>query len=172
MAAVRTHPFDCSSLLMLSCVGACAHPSAPATVDDAEAQLGRPAEEDDIQVETHPRSGKATKFYSYEDYSNQSSQPTPQHAHNGPPPNRQSNVMPWFPFQSRLDFELAEWMHDVRLNAKEMDRLLKIVQDIQGAPFGASGFNLASADHVRKLWGVASSSSDVAVSCRTSTRLR
>ncbi|KAJ3500632.1 hypothetical protein NMY22_g19198 [Coprinellus aureogranulatus] len=129
--------------------------------EDVVRQLGRVAEEDDICVEKHPRSGEGIKYYSYDDYSKQSSQPLP------PPPTASQNSstnetpkrMPWFPFQSRVDFLLAEFMQDLRLNAKEIDRLLDIVHMILSDPPG--GFNLASAKHVASTWKIATESSDV-----------
>ncbi|TEB21519.1 hypothetical protein FA13DRAFT_1580538, partial [Coprinellus micaceus] len=69
---------------------------------------------------------------------------------------------PWFPFASRTDFELTEWMHNVRLNEKEMNGLLKIIHDVQNSRSheAASSFNLKSAAQVRKLWKIASDSAD------------
>lgn len=143
------------------------HAPPTPTVSDEVEQLGRNAEEDDIRIETHPRTGKATQYYDYDTYSNMSARTPASNASNArPAQNEREGRTPWFPFASRVDFELAEWMHDLRLNQKEMNRLLKIIGDIRdgSSGSGAARFTLTSAAHVRKLWKIASDCNDFSVS--------
>ncbi|KAG1804751.1 uncharacterized protein HD556DRAFT_1532868 [Suillus plorans] len=72
---------------------------------------------DDIKVEHHPHSGIETKVHAFSNFHRRpaiSSVDTPPDHH------------PWCPFQSRLEFEVAEFALEVGLNNEQTDRLINI----------------------------------------------
>ncbi|KAI0686368.1 hypothetical protein BC835DRAFT_1288244, partial [Cytidiella melzeri] len=79
---------------------------------------------DDIKVEYHKSSRRPTHIYSFENFKRNERTVdldllTPE---------------PWKPFKTRLDFEVAEVIHEAKLNSKLTDRLLKAVHKILQKP--------------------------------------
>jgi hypothetical protein len=74
----------------------------------------------DIKVEYHPKSKKNPKlgYHRFEDYDNS----FPETVDESP------NEEPWKPFESQLDFELAEIMLDCHMNVREKQRLISWVR--------------------------------------------
>ncbi|KAG1785489.1 uncharacterized protein HD556DRAFT_1314195 [Suillus plorans] len=58
---------------------------------------------DDIKVEYHPNSGRPTKVYHFKDYGR---------SPGAPPAAPEADPMPWQPFRTCIDFEVAELAHD------------------------------------------------------------
>jgi hypothetical protein len=111
-------------------------------VNEAEQALGRPPQEDDFLVETHPSTNKPVAFTSYEGYTD--SLPTPD-----PSIHQERRRLPWAPFQNRLDFELAAFMRQTGLDAHQMDKLLSLVSRISETP---DKFSLVDSQQVKELW--------------------
>ncbi|KAG1879198.1 hypothetical protein F4604DRAFT_1579346 [Suillus subluteus] len=72
---------------------------------------------DDIKVEHHPNSGIETKVHPFNNFHHH---PAASSVHT--PPDDQ----PWRPFQSQLEFNVAELALEAGLNNKQTDRLIKI----------------------------------------------
>ncbi|KAG1883237.1 hypothetical protein F4604DRAFT_1737081, partial [Suillus subluteus] len=71
---------------------------------------------DDIKIEYHPSSGIEAKVYPFHNF-----QRRPMVSSDAPPSSE-----PWHPFQSRLEFEVAELALEVGLNNKQTDWLVKL----------------------------------------------
>ncbi|KAG1890839.1 hypothetical protein F4604DRAFT_1888578 [Suillus subluteus] len=71
---------------------------------------------DDIKIEYHPSSSIEAKVYLFHNF-----QRRPMVSSEAPPSSE-----PWRPFQSRLEFEVAEVALEVGLNNKQTDRLVKL----------------------------------------------
>lgn len=90
-------------------------PPIEAYVDPAE-----PAPRlDDIRTEFHPRSGRAPLTESFEIYGRKAKKAK----------KTVQDTEPWSPFQTRADFELAEFALDACLNARQFNTILKLVQN-------------------------------------------
>jgi hypothetical protein len=72
---------------------------------------------DDIKVEHHPNSGIKAQIYPFNNFHRR---PAASSAYTTP------NNHPWRPFQSRLEFEVAELALEVGLNNEQTDRLINI----------------------------------------------
>lgn len=116
--------------------------SAPLT--EAEQALGRPPQEDDFLVESHPRSKKAPVFTLYEGY-------TESLPHPDPSVHQERRRLPWSPFQNRLDFELAAFMRQTGLDERQMDKLLSLISRISSTP---NDFSLIDSQQVTELWKI------------------
>ncbi|KAJ3509806.1 hypothetical protein NMY22_g16171 [Coprinellus aureogranulatus] len=97
---------------------------------------------DDIKIETHPSSKIPPKVCSYDAYN--ANLPTPDPKIQGP-----SSCAPWFPFMSKIDFELAQFMQDHRFNDSQTDALLSLIARIKKKP---DDFHLVDVRHVNELW--------------------
>jgi hypothetical protein len=63
------------------------------------------------------------------------------------------NSRPWWPFQSRTDFELAELALEAALTKKQIDKLIKCVtRCVQGQ----DTFNITSTNDLHTTWEAAS----------------
>ena len=125
------------------------HPiTDPSISTDAAGALGRATQQDDFSIETHPCSGKARTYSSYDEYNPSRPKPDPSVL---PEPR----LPPWTPFQNRLDFELAAFMRQTGLGASEMDTLLKLVARISATP---NEFSLIDSQQVDSLWKLAAGS--------------
>lgn len=71
-------------------------------------------------MEYHPKSKKApkTKYHRFEEYDNSVPETV----------DESLDEAPWKPFESQLDFELAEIMLDCHMNAREKQRLISWVR--------------------------------------------
>lgn len=98
---------------------------------------------DDIKIEFHPKSGRPTKFYRFDDYVAQEGQSTGEKA---------ADPEPWKPFRTRLDFEIAELMLDSHLNAGQSAILLSLIRKAIAQP---ADFTLSSTDELEKFWTAA-----------------
>ena len=80
----------------------------------------------DIIIEYHPRSKKATRTLSAEEYK------ASLEDHSDPlkPPDDK----PWLPFRSRSDFKFAEFVHDAELNRSQIEKLIKLIRRFNNAP--------------------------------------
>lgn len=76
----------------------------------------------DIKIKFHPNSHRPNQHIPHNGY----------HPVNGPPaagsPDPPILETPWYPFRSRLDFEVAEFALSSHLNKTETDTLLSIIQ--------------------------------------------
>jgi hypothetical protein len=81
----------------------------------------------DIVIEYHPQSKRGTRIFSPEEYKeslgNYHLNPT------GP-----LDGEPWRPFSSREDFKFAEFVHDAKLNRKQIECLIELLQRCQEEP--------------------------------------
>ncbi|KAI0796362.1 hypothetical protein BC629DRAFT_1734435 [Irpex lacteus] len=126
-------------------------PSAPSTSTPLASNDAVPAEEattpniDDIRVEYHPdiRPRRPTIVYPFEQFSQQ--RPKADFA--------PSLEEPWRPFATRVDFEFAELVHESRMSQGAIERLLKLVRDVQT---GEGELTFDSHSDVRRAWDHAS----------------
>ena len=109
--------------------------SAP--ISEADPQL------DDICTEYHPNSGWQSVTTPFDQYGCE--QPT-----NADPP---LNEKPWMPFQTRLDFEIAELILDSALNKEQTNRLISLLNRCAGP---AETFTVRSHSELVKYWDLAS----------------
>lgn len=79
-----------------------------------------PPQADDIRTEFHPSSGRPSVTEPFETYGRRLNQPR------HPLDETES---PWSPFQTRADFELAEFVLDACLNTRQVNTLLKLNKD-------------------------------------------
>jgi hypothetical protein len=113
----------------------------------SESALGHRAPNiDDIRVEHHPSANVPTEHFAYEDYTSAIPDPDP----NVLPSSERE---PWSAFRSRLNFELAEFMQDVRLNEGEIKRLLSIVDQVASRP---SQYSIVDMKDLKDMWKSAS----------------
>jgi hypothetical protein len=95
----------------------------------------RTPQEGDIEIVYHPHSEKDTLILSPEEFKeglNPRSEPA------GP-----LDGEPWRPFSSRVDFDFAELVHNAKLNRKQIEGLIKIIQQCKDEPglFTFNGYN-------------------------------
>ncbi|TFK17829.1 hypothetical protein FA15DRAFT_733009 [Coprinopsis marcescibilis] len=100
------------------------------------------AEEDKIQVEYHPRSQMAPQVMTSDDYLDRI--PTS----NDFPPDPE----PWQPFRTRLDFELASFMHENNLNQPQKARLLTLIKEAIEKP---GSFTIEDSWDLENIWTAA-----------------
>jgi hypothetical protein len=98
---------------------------------------------DDIRTEFHPASGKEPVIAHFEDYGR-----AEEFAYNDPP-----SQQPWAPFESRLDFEIAELILLAALNKEQTTTLISLLKHVAN---GAEEFTLRSHDDIKKKWEKAS----------------
>lgn len=94
---------------------------------------------DDIKIEFHPKSGRPTQFFNFEEFQRQRPRPKPVPGH----------PEPWKPFRTRLDFEIAELMLDSHMNAQQSGALLSLIRKVIDQPIN---FTLSSTDDLEKVW--------------------
>jgi len=101
---------------------------------------------DDIKVEHHPHSGIPTKVHAFGDFKRRpvSSVPAPE-----------PDELPWRPFKSRLEFDVAEIALQVALNNELTDRLIQICRR---CALGTERFTFENHKDVRNKWDAASQS--------------
>ena len=104
-------------------------------------------ENGDIKIEYHPHSSKGTHILSSDEYRESF------HDHSEPTPPEDDR--PWLPFSSREDFEFTKFVHDVALNQKQINRLIKLIRTCQKEPNSFTFCNFkdmrASLDDASKL---------------------
>ncbi|KAG6377901.1 hypothetical protein JVT61DRAFT_14690 [Boletus reticuloceps] len=98
---------------------------------------------DDIKVEYHPRSRRRERVYPFEDFRQAKS--------SKPPPL--CNTVPWSPFRSRLDFEVAELALHAALSKDETDQLVNLIRRAMG---GQEAFMLTGDKEIHEIWESAS----------------
>lgn len=98
----------------------------------------------DIKTEFHPTSGRPTKIVAFEDY-----------AHDNLPDTIPQDKCPWAPFESRLDFEIAELSLEAALNHSQLNKLINLVHSAAKKDPDNS-FNIKSAGDMKKKWEEAS----------------
>ncbi|TFK18535.1 hypothetical protein FA15DRAFT_709784 [Coprinopsis marcescibilis] len=97
------------------------------------------AEEDKIRVEYHPRSQMAPQVMTSDDYLDRI--PT---SNDFPP-----DPKPWQPFRTRLDFELASFMHDNNLNQPQKAHLLTLIKEAIEKP---GSFTIKDSWDLENIW--------------------
>lgn len=98
---------------------------------------------DDIKVEYHPHSRIPSAVHTFSEFYR--SRPTEDSA--------PRNIAPWEPFQTRLDFEVAEIALEAALSKDQTNRLFDIVHR---SASGKEAFTLQNHDEARKIWSMAS----------------
>ena len=98
---------------------------------------------DDIRTEFHPASGKSPEIASFEEYGQ-----TDQFEYEYPP-----NRTPWAPFQTRLDFEIAELTLISALNREQTTKLISL---FKRCAKGEEEFTIRSHDEINAKWEQAS----------------
>lgn len=88
----------------------------------------------EILIEYHPRSEKATRILSPDEFKKSSNY--------YPDPVGPLNGEPWLPYASREDFNFAELVHDAKLSRPQIEKFIKLIHSCQAAPgsFTLSGF--------------------------------
>ncbi|KAI0091220.1 hypothetical protein BDY19DRAFT_934569 [Irpex rosettiformis] len=99
---------------------------------------------DDIKVEWHPNSRKATKTYRFEQYCEE--QPSGDGF-------SASFEEPWHPFDCRGDFEFVELVHEAGMSHALTERLLKFIHRVR---CGETELTFKSLADVRRAWDNAS----------------
>lgn len=121
-------------------------PTTPIDSDAPDIPIPRPNFElHDIKIEYHPTSGRPTTIISFDDYAGRDHFPDP----------IPLDTHPWAPFQSRLDFEIAELSLEAALNHSQLNRLIKLVHSA-GKKDPDNSFNIKSAGDMKKMWEEAS----------------
>ncbi|KAF9545926.1 hypothetical protein CPC08DRAFT_823858 [Agrocybe pediades] len=114
---------------------------------------------DSIKIVTHPNTKIADKIYSYtefcvaQDDASQSihafrstvAESIADASERGSPINKPSDVIPWRPFRSRQDFELAELSLDTHMNNTQVNRLFNIIWSSIPEPAASNRSALAPA---------------------------
>lgn len=98
-----------------------------------------PYEIDDIKIEFHPKSGRPTQIFSFDEFQRRrpTAKPVPVHPE------------PWKPFRTRLDFEIAELMLDSNMNSEQSGTLLSLIRRVLEQP---GNFTLSGTDDLEKVW--------------------
>ncbi|KAG1903490.1 uncharacterized protein F5891DRAFT_946968 [Suillus fuscotomentosus] len=99
---------------------------------------------DDIKVEHHPNSGIKAQIYPFNNFHRR---PATSSAYTTP------NNHPWRPFQSRLEFEVAELALEVGLNNEQTDRLINICHQCS---LRKDSFTLKNHKDIHSKWEAAS----------------
>lgn len=111
---------------------------------------GPEIEIDTIKVRFHPHTNIPDQIYSFDDYS---AEPTPLNGPQFEPRiDTTDKAAPWYPFNTRNDFELAELMVDAHLNNAQVKKLLSIIGKV--AEDGSS-FTLVDLKDLHARWEVA-----------------
>ena len=128
--------------------GANDHRGLPDSIDE------RPHQLDDIKIEYHPRSGRPTQLFQFNEYMNQ----LPESNIDIPP-----DPEPWTPFRSRLDFELAELILDTHMNKNQTNALIALIHQCISEP---QSFTLKNESDLSKIWqNAATRATAVSISC-------
>lgn len=121
-------------------------PSTPLASNDAvpEEEANTP-NIDDIRIEYHPdaRPRRRTTVYPFEKYVQERSDAD----------FASSLKEPWRPFATRVDFEFAELVHEARMSQGAIERLLKLIRNVQT---GEGDLTFDSHGDVRRAWDHAS----------------
>ena len=80
----------------------------------------------DIAIEYHPHSRRRTRIVNAEEFK--------ETLNNQPDPTMPPDDEPWLPFSSRENFDFAELVHDAKLNQKQTDRLIGLINRCQTSP--------------------------------------
>ena len=142
-AAVRTSKF-CIGVVKLTCFWwFTLQPTSydepvPAPQGDDQPRI------DDIRVEYHPKSGRGTKIYHFEDFERE----RPKWAAFG-----KDSHKPYAPFNSLEDFKFAEVALQGGLSREQVEVLLGIIEGARGSE---SAFTLRSWDDLQLAWEKAS----------------
>jgi len=105
---------------------------------------------DDIRLVFHPNTGIPPQYYHFDDYCGTES--TPDVSSLPQSPERGEGDMPWRPFSTKLDFEMAEVMLDAHMNAAQIKRMLALVHEVVRHP---ETFTLVNLKHLSDIWDVA-----------------
>lgn len=100
-------------------------------------------EQNDIRVEYHPRSEIPPKHFPFADYTSYNS------LERDDTQDFQTNQEPWRPFNSRLDFEVAELILETHLNRNQTNSLLSLIKRCTEDP---SSFSLKNSKEIDEMW--------------------
>lgn len=119
--------------------------SAPYRPSPDPSDPGLAAEEplpDSIRVDYHPHSGRPPQVFPFESYRRE---------HDRAKFNASQLLKenPWAPFKSREDFELAELCVEAGLHKKQINKLLKLIQDAKN---GKAKISLSSYKDLQMAW--------------------
>ena len=92
----------------------------------------------DIVIEYHPHSKKPTRILSSEEFKASLSDDSE--------PTEPQDDKPWLPFDSREDFEFAEFINDATLNKTQVEKLIKLIRRCQDAP---GSFTIKNYNHLK-----------------------
>ena len=81
----------------------------------------------DIVIEYHPHSEKGTRILSPQEFKDSLN-------HHSDPIVALADDQPWQLFSTRGDFDFAELIHDTKLNQKQIEQLIKLIQRCQDTP--------------------------------------
>lgn len=101
-----------------------------------------PPEKDDIQIEYHPKSKRATEKFCFEDYNSSI------------PKNLDIPIdtEPWKPFRSRLDYEVVALIHETHMNNSQTKTLIELIHRCIKDP---GSFTINGATDLTKIWDAA-----------------
>ncbi|KAG1731155.1 hypothetical protein EDB19DRAFT_1640990, partial [Suillus lakei] len=98
---------------------------------------------DDIKIEYHPSSGIKAKVHGFDSFDYRAAEFLV-------PP---SDGQPWCPFKSRLKFEIAEIMLEVRFNNEQSDQFIKLCHHCS---VGKEKFTFKNHKDIHNMWEAAS----------------
>ncbi|KAF4612582.1 hypothetical protein D9613_012725 [Agrocybe pediades] len=101
----------------------------------------------DIRVEYHPKSRRQAKHIPAKEFRNPDADSRP-----APRPDTLPTTEPWFPFRTRLDFELADFIQDAGLNAGQIEELLSWIEQCTKDP---TSYTLSGKKDLTNLWTLA-----------------
>ncbi|KAH6895078.1 hypothetical protein BKA70DRAFT_1570479 [Coprinopsis sp. MPI-PUGE-AT-0042] len=121
-------------------------PDDPELADAWHDLGGRLPAEDDFKVESHPRTQKAPRYFTYDAYTTSLPRVDPLAFQ-----SRYKDRKPWAPYVKRLDFEISEWMRHTGLNRQQIDGLLSIIHQVRKMP---KEVTLVDSQHVLEMWDI------------------
>ncbi|KAF8895008.1 hypothetical protein CPB84DRAFT_1816018 [Gymnopilus junonius] len=115
-------------------------PTSPNTNSEQDNHTSEgPYQVNDIKVKFHPRSGRPTQIFSFDEFQwkRPKARPVP------------VQPEPWKPFRTHLDFKLAELMLDSNMNSQQSGTLLSLIRRVIEQP---GNFMLSNVDDLEKVW--------------------
>lgn len=108
----------------------------PGDIDDENPKA------DDIRIEYHPKSGRETEAFAFEDF-----------VRGAPDSALPVGPDPWLPFRTREDFEFTELVLEAKMSKAEVNSLISLFNRCKGEN---SRFTLSSYDDMHQILATAS----------------
>lgn len=120
-------------------------------VVDPPAAIHRELKRDDIKIVYHPHSGLREEIISFEEWAERANKVADRNIAFA---LETIDKEPWQPFQSRVDYEFAEAMHDAQMSRPHVERMVACMKTAtKDSP--KTEFSIGSEPHLRKVWDLA-----------------